>query len=96
MTLSFRGSFSSTSCRGSFRSTSTHLVREYENRHSALLAHIARLALGLQRLGVAEQALRRVAAPVEQHVFHKLQQLLVHLLVHVLLDLSTLAARITY
>ena len=49
----------------------------------ALALDVGGLALGVQRGGVLQQALRGVLAAVQQHVLHKLQQLLVDLLVHV-------------
>mmetsp|Transcript_48080 Transcript_48080/g.121344 ORF Transcript_48080/g.121344 Transcript_48080/m.121344 type:complete len:248 (-) Transcript_48080:2167-2910(-) len=50
----------------------------------AQLAHSGGLALRLQRRGILQHALRRILASVEQHILHKLQQLLVQLLVLVL------------
>ena len=71
------------SCMGSQTAGAAHL---------ALLDHSSGLALRVQGGSIIQHALGGVLAAVQQHVLAHLQQLLVHLLVGVCLDLRSCTA----
>ena len=71
------------------RAPTPHLLGPTVLRHALPLPlHVSGLALGLKGGCILKHALRGILAAVEQHILHKLQQLLVNLLIHIRLDLQ--------
>ena len=54
----------------------------------ALLPHISRLALGVQGGCILQHPLSSIVAAIEQDVLYHLQELLIHLLICICLDLN--------